>query len=268
LSTTEFITDLFCRIDDAMADVPKHPQAKLWPSEVVTIAIVFAIKGRGERPFFRWLTDNFGDLFPRLPERTRLFRLISTHQDWANRFLAEPTLLGISDSFGIELIHPRRQGRSDKQIGKKGVSNGRWIVGVKFCPIINSRGQIVDWDAEGANVHDSEFQRMLLDYEAGERGMGIYVDSGFHKADKRGGDCANLKVCQRGECNLRLLVETLFSQLVGSFALKKTSQRVWARVEAKLAFVAAAYNLLISWGGQLVADEKGSVRLSIAQFVL
>jgi hypothetical protein len=193
---------------------------------------------------------------------------LAAHQPWAHRFLAEPTLTGISDSFGIELVHPRRQGRSERQIGKKGLSNGRWIVGVKFCPIINSRGQIVDWDAEGANVHDSEFQRMLKDYEVGEGGMGIYVDSGFHKADKRGGDCANLKVCQRGESNLRMLVETLFSQLAGSFALKKTSQRVWNRVEAKLAFVAAAYNLLISWGGKLATDEQGYVRLSIAQFVL
>ena len=268
MSTIEFITDLFCRVDDAMKEVKKHPQAKLWPSELVTLAVLFAIKGKGERAFYRWLTGNFGDLFPRLPDRTRLFRLMSTHQEWANRFLAQPTLTGISDSFGIELIHPKREGRSERQIGKKGKSNHRWIVGIKFCPLINSRGQIVDWDAEGANVHDSEFQRMLRDYEAGERGMGIYVDSGFHKSQRRGGDCSNLKVCRRGECNLRMLIETLFSQLGGSFSLKKTSQRVWHRVEAKLAFVAAAYNLLISWGGQLVTDEQGCVRLSIAEFVL
>jgi hypothetical protein len=268
LTTQEFITQLFCRIDDAMNQVPKDPRAKLYPSEVVTLGILFALKGRGERAFYRWLRDNHLPLFPHLPERTRLFRLLTLHQEWAHRFLAQPTLLGISDSFGIELIHPRREGRSEKQIGAKGLSNGRWIVGVKFCPLINSKGQIVDWDAEGANVHDSAFQRMLKEYEAGERGMGIYVDSGFHKAAKRGGDCANLKVCQRGECNLRMLVETLFSQLVGTFNLKKTSQRVWARVEAKLACVAAAYNLLVSWAGQLSTEENGHVRLSIAEFVL
>jgi len=33
------------------------------------------------------------------------------------------------------------------------------------------------------------------------------------------------------------------------------------------AFVAAAYNLLISWGGQLTND-KGHIQLSITQFVL
>lgn len=33
--------------------------------------------------------------------------------------MAEPTVLGIIDSYGIELIHPVREGRSDQQIGKK-----------------------------------------------------------------------------------------------------------------------------------------------------
>lgn len=267
MPTADLIIHLFCRIDDALQGEKKHPQAKLHPSELVTIAVVFALKGRTERAFYRWFAANFGHLFPYLPERTRLFRAIATHQSWADRFLAEPTLLGICDSFGVELIHPKREGRSQRQIGRKGKSNHRWIVGVKFCPLINSRGQIVDWDADPANVHDGLFQRMLKDYEAGDKGMLIYVDSGFHRSDKRGGDCANLRLCQRGECNLRMLIETLFSQLTGCLNLKKITQRVWKRVEARLAFTAAAYNLLISWGGTLVTDENGRVRLSIAEFV-
>jgi hypothetical protein len=34
MSTLDFIIELFCRIDDALKDVPKHSQAKLYPSEV------------------------------------------------------------------------------------------------------------------------------------------------------------------------------------------------------------------------------------------
>ena len=268
MSTEEFITALFCRVDDLMTDVAKHPRAKLWPSEMVTLAVLFALKGRSGRAFYRWLWANWRHLFPHLPERTRLFRLFAKYQDWAERFLAEPTLLGISDSFSVELIHPKREGRSKKQIGRKGKSNHRWIVGIKFCPLINSRGLIVDWDAEGANVHDALFQRMLADYEAGERGMGVYVDGGFHRSTKRGGDCTNLKICKRGECNLRMLVETLFSQLAGCMGLKKITQRAWAYVESRLAFTAAAYNLLVCWGGALVTDEEGRARLSIAEFVI
>ncbi len=54
--TTELIIILsFCYVDDQMRNVPKHPQAKLHPSELVTIGILFALKGRHLRAFYRWL---------------------------------------------------------------------------------------------------------------------------------------------------------------------------------------------------------------------
>ena len=65
-------------------------------------------------------------LFPKLPDRTRLFRLFNTHQHWTKNLMAEPSLIGVIDTYGIELIHPRREGRSDQQIGKKGLSNNAW----------------------------------------------------------------------------------------------------------------------------------------------
>ena len=76
-------------------------------------------------------------MFPRLPERTRLFRLFTTHQDWTRAFLGAPTVLGVIDTYGIELIHPRREGRSAQQIGRKGLSNHRWIVGGNLCLLLN-----------------------------------------------------------------------------------------------------------------------------------
>src|SRR3954471_11654213 len=127
LSTEDFITELFVRVDENMAGVAKHPQANLWPGEVVTLALRFAVKGVGERAFYRWLRRDWLPLFPRLPDRTRLFRLFATHRDWTARFLADPTFFGVADAYGIELIHPVREGRSPRQIGKKGKSNKRWI---------------------------------------------------------------------------------------------------------------------------------------------
>ncbi len=53
MTTVDFITDLFCRVDEQMHDVPKHPQAKLHPSEIVTLALLFALKGVGPRAFYR-----------------------------------------------------------------------------------------------------------------------------------------------------------------------------------------------------------------------
>jgi len=119
----EFIVDLFCRVDTAMHTVPKHPQANLYPNEVATLALLFALKGVGPRPFYRWLTRDYRPLFPQLPHRTRVFRLFATHRAWAVVFLAQPTVLGVADSYGIELVHPMREGRSVEQIGRKGKSN-------------------------------------------------------------------------------------------------------------------------------------------------
>src|SRR2546428_744364 len=102
--TVEFITALFYEVDEQLGAIPKHPEAHLWPSEVVTLGLLHALKGGGNRAFYRWLTKDYRPLFPRLPERTRLFRLFTTHQDWKQAFLAAPTVLGGVDNYGIELI--------------------------------------------------------------------------------------------------------------------------------------------------------------------
>src|SRR5215831_6242224 len=38
--TLDFITALFYEIDEQMGTIPKHPEAHLWPSEVVTVGLV------------------------------------------------------------------------------------------------------------------------------------------------------------------------------------------------------------------------------------
>jgi hypothetical protein len=80
MTTIDSITALFCQVDDQMRSVPKHPQARLWPSETVTIGLLYAIKGAGTRAFYRWLSNNYQPLFPKLPHRTRLFRLLRSKQ--------------------------------------------------------------------------------------------------------------------------------------------------------------------------------------------
>jgi hypothetical protein len=142
MTTQDFIIALFYAVDQEMLEVPKRPDAKLSPSEVVPLALLFAIKGGGMRAFYRWLTRDYLPLFPRVPERTRLARLFTTHTAWTARFRAAPTVLGVADSYGIELIHPMREGRSPAQIGKKGQSNHRWIVGGKLCFVLNQWGVI------------------------------------------------------------------------------------------------------------------------------
>jgi len=167
MTTVELITALFYHIDQQMHAMPKHPEAHLWPSEVVTLGLLHALKGVGNRPFYRWLTRDYRALFPRLPERTRLFRLLKTHQDWTQVFLAAPTVLGVIDTYGIELIHPIREGRSPQQIGRKGLSNHRWIVGGKLCLLLNQYGLVVGWACATANVADNTFPGRADGYPTG-----------------------------------------------------------------------------------------------------
>src|SRR5437667_11745326 len=207
MSTVEFITVLFFEVDEQLRAIPKHPEARIWPSEVVTLGLLHALKGVGNRAFSRWLTRDSRPLFPRLPERTRLFRLLKTHQDWTQVCLAAPTVFGVIDTYGIEVIHPIREGRSPQQIGRKGLSNHRWIVGGKLCLVLNQWGLVVAWACATANVADNRFQAPIRQFEAH---MIVLSDTGFHAA---AGDPTNLKLCRRGEWEDRILVETVLSML-------------------------------------------------------
>src|SRR2546425_5165876 len=40
MTTLEFITALFCQVDDHLPGIPKYPHATLWPSEIVTLGLV------------------------------------------------------------------------------------------------------------------------------------------------------------------------------------------------------------------------------------
>jgi hypothetical protein len=262
MTTIDFITQLFCHVDDAMPNAEKHSQANLYPSEVVTLAILFALKGVGNRAFYRWLERDYRELFPNLPHRTRLFRLFNTHRIWTEVFMAEHSLIGLIDTYGIELIHPRREGRSDQQIGKKGLSNKRWIVGCKLCYVLNNVGLIVDWDVDTANVYDgTAFQEIV---ETHQPYMAIFSDTGFRKADWHP---KNLKICQKGEWNSRMIVETVLSMLTLIDHFKKVMHRKWPYLKSRLAYTMAMFNILVQWDG-LQVDENGCVHFSLAPFSL
>jgi hypothetical protein len=261
MSTEDFIIELFIRVDSVIGDLPKHPDAHLYPSELVTLGLLHALKGVGPRPFYRWLSHNFRHWFPALPERTRLFRLLAAHAAWTEYFLADPTLLGVADTYGIELIHPRREDRADLQIGRKGLSNQRWIVGAKLAYLVNQYGLVVAWDYAAANVADNAFRELVTDFQDE---MVIFTDQTFHSA---AGDPPNQKACKRGTWNVRMVVETILSLLTRVCHLKQATQRTWQGLHARLAYTMALFNVLVLWDGFPV-DTDGNVHLSIAEFSL
>lgn len=279
MSTTDFITELFCRVDDTMLDEAKHSQGKLYPSEVVTLALLFCLKGGSNRAFYRWAERDLRPLFPALPERTRLLRLFAAHREWAQRFLAAPTVLGLADTYGIELIHPRRAGRSPRQIGRFGISNHMWICGGKLCFVLNKWGLVVGWDCATANVYDTTFHPLISKFE---QEMVVIADHGFYSAAGTPGygkrrrrvwaepneaNPSNLKICKTREWGSRMIVESVLSMLTRVCQFKKVGHRVWSYFQARLGYTMALFNVLAQWDG-LQPDEHGRVHLSIAPFSL
>ncbi len=60
MTTMDFSLAFFCQVDDHMQGLAKPPQATLWPSEVVTLGLLHALKGVGKRAFYCWLTKDCG----------------------------------------------------------------------------------------------------------------------------------------------------------------------------------------------------------------
>jgi hypothetical protein len=260
MTPPDFIIALFYAVDQERLEVPKHPDAKWYPSEVVTLALLHARKGGGTRAFYRWLTRDYLPLFPQVPERTRLAQLFKTHTAWTARFLATPTVLGVADTSGIELMHPMREGRSPAQIGKKGSSNPRWMVGGKLCFLLNQWGLLCVWDCAPAHVHDTPFQPLMAQFDGQ---MIVLTDTGFHAQT---GDPGNMQVCPRGTWHTCMLVETVLSRLTTVFHSKHMGHRVWASFRARVAWTMAVFHLLARWGMEI--DEHDMIRLSIAEFGL
>jgi hypothetical protein len=196
---------------------------------------------------------------PTLPERTRLFRVFTAHRAEAFNFLARPTLLGIVDSFGVEWIYPVRQGRSLRQIGLKGLSYHRWIVGGKLCLMAHHPGGVTGWVRAPAQAHETWFHPLI---DVLQQDMVVFGDSGFHAET---GDPPNLKVCQPDEWNERMLIETVLSMLTLVSHFKEVMRHVAAHFEARLAFTVAASSLLVPSHGWRT-DAHGFMPLAIADF--
>lgn len=239
MSTEEILLRLFWIVDQELRDVKKRSDAHLYPSEIVTIGLMFALKGGKYRPFYRWLNANLGTWFPKLPEQSRLLRLLRDYSHYTDRFLKEPSFFTIIDTFGIELIHPRREGRSNHQLGKKGKSNGRWIVGMKLAWIVNDAGEVVDWSWDTANEPDNLFRATATQFE----GQTITLsDLGFRKKDT---PQQNLKYCEKGTWNERYQIESAFSFLDGTCHSKKVYHREAKHLEGRLGYLGALLNVLL-----------------------
>jgi hypothetical protein len=196
-----------------------------------------------------------------LPERTRLQRLLKTHQDWCNLLLSEPSFFTVIDSYPIELLFPIREGRSEQQVGKKGRDKGRWSIGIKLCVLLNDVCRILNWDWATMNVYDKHFHPVVEPFIGETIAL---ADFGFRDKD---GLPENMKICKKGTWNERMCVETVFSMLTIVCDLKRIRHRLSAYIQMRLAYVVAMFNILLDLF-HVRHPEADLFKMSIAEFSL
>src|SRR6266567_7206414 len=102
MTTELIIIAMFGYVDFRMMGMAKHRQAKLYPSELVTIGILFALKGGRWAAFYRWLKRDYDALFGGLPDESRLRKALVVHEGWCDLLLAAPSLFTVIYSYPID----------------------------------------------------------------------------------------------------------------------------------------------------------------------
>ena len=132
MNIADFITELYCQIDDALPDVPHHSQANLSLSELITIGVLQAMKQDTQRAFYHWLKDNYGHLFPQLPGRTRLNRRLRAQRGRPRR---RPMRLYADRAYGSRRHRQELRARHIAPVlARRGAEHGsglgvrRWVV--------------------------------------------------------------------------------------------------------------------------------------------
>lgn len=236
----------------------KHPLGKLHLSEIILCGVLFALKGGSFRRFHPWLLQR--NLL-NLPERSRLTRLLIRNRNLCNKFLSSETFFNVIDSFGVEVIHPAREGRStqSQQVSQKGKSNHRWIVGRKINVAINGELEIVSYQEETANVCDNRFDEY---YE--RRKEAIYLtDNGYRRQEKYGGTPESFKICSSGTWNERMWIERLFSLWTRICGMKHSYHRTVRGFQAKVAYLVALTNIVFR-----LNESLGFTKCSLVQWAL
>ena len=255
MTTEDIIVHIFYLVDESLKDAKRVPQTHLYPSEIVTIGVLFALKGGHFRAFYRWLNRDYAPLFAGLPHRTNLQRLLKTHQHHCDALLAEASVLSVTDSY------PIREGRSEQQLGKKNKDKGRWSIGIKLCWLVNTYGRVVGWQWATMNRPDQDFHPLI---EVQDEAAIVLSDLGFRCKDSTP---SNLKLCPKGTWNDRMVIETIFSVLTVICKAKNMHHRLQPYLQARLAYMAAMFNVLLDLF-HLIHPDADPFKLSIPEFSL
>jgi hypothetical protein len=196
------ITEIFCFIDDFCKEINqiidksavsdgsaikrRNRKSKMSQSEVITIMLLFHLKGyRCLKHFYlNHVCQHMQDDFPETVSYTRFVELQQKAIMPMVMFLQMHCLgkcSGISflDSTLIKVCHTKRekQNKVFKGIAEKGKGSMGWFFGFKLHIIINERGEIIDFLITKGNVDD---RQPLKDKTFHNKVFGkIFADRGY-----------------------------------------------------------------------------------------
>jgi Transposase DDE domain len=250
IQPADLIFQLFILVDSFCGELPRHTQSKLYPSEIVLLALLRRLKNMSIRRLRIWALCT--GLFPNLPDFSRLQRLFEQvrHVLKSMGKSLTPRRWLVVDSKLCEAIHPVREGRHPSAWKAKNKSKGRWMVGPKVAILLDDRGHLVNWEIQPGNAHDTWFNALF--HEVGQSET-VLADGGFKSAQDHPDW---LSICKRAEHNERMIVESAFSQLSRLTAFAFPRVRTAKGLEAFYASILALYQLLMELNDRLGIDYK------------
>lgn len=288
-----FVITVYVAIDTIVRQQPparrrRGRRAKLWPSEVVTLALIGQLdRFRSERDFYRFADGHLRDLFPQLPDRSQLNRAIrhqhalltSCGRTLARQLGAQLAPYEVLDGTLLPVRTAKRRGAGvvveARAVGKS--PRLGWVDGLRLLVCTTPEGVITGWGLAPANYNDRQLADTFLTQRAvpvqqvpsvGRAASGEYLaDGGFagQEAHALWAETANAvvvtpptsqqpiqwpKAWRRIHAHLRQIVETVIDRLQHRFRLIHDRPQTLGGWFSRVAAAVAMHNAFIAWNRQ------------------
>jgi len=250
--TEDYITEVFCFIDDMMKKTGKNlrsrgPEPKLSDAEVITMEIVGESNSLDcDKAIHRYFRDHWRHLFPGLGDRTTFLRQAANlwrakqqiREALLEQLLPGGSQVSIADGFPMPVCGFRRANFSSVFKGSAAygycAAKAMNYYGLKGYLLMDQSGVILDCEVAPANVDEREMllhqQQYTASHVLGDKG---YICNETMKEEfRRAGVLlhtplrANMKddrppAVVKQLNNRRRLIETVVGQLAGRFNIEK-----------------------------------------------